>query len=313
MRRLIPILLVLALGCSDDRSTAPQSSSAASLPAGASWRTVQRVVDGDTLVLDGGERVRLIGVDTPETVHPRKPVEYFGREASSFTKRMVEGKKIWLEYDQTRKDKYKRTLAYVHMEDGRILNEEIVRQGYGHAYTRFPFKYMERYRGMERQAREAGAGLWGSGQSGSGIPVAPPRSVDRSEAAGTAPTTETVYVTRTGGKYHRAGCRYLARSKIPMKLEEAQDQYEPCPVCRPYPMVHERRWSAFETAALLMVIAGLACAGWASTGDSLGALIWAGLGVTLLGCLLGWVGFRRRSRKRNQSRRKKRSRNDRTG
>ena len=61
------------------------------------WRTVVRVVDGDTIILDGKERVRLIGVDTPETVDPRRPVQYFGKEASAFTKRMVEGKKVRLE------------------------------------------------------------------------------------------------------------------------------------------------------------------------------------------------------------------------
>ena len=70
-------------------------------------RTVERVIDSDTIVLDGGERVRLIGVDTPETVHPSKPVEYFGKEASAFTKRTVEGKEVRLEYDQ----EHVRTLA----------------------------------------------------------------------------------------------------------------------------------------------------------------------------------------------------------
>ncbi len=69
------------------------------LPPGLEASTVIRVVDGDTLVLDGGERVRLIGVDTPETVHPTKPVEYFGREASAFTKRMAEGQQVYLEYE----------------------------------------------------------------------------------------------------------------------------------------------------------------------------------------------------------------------
>ena len=129
-------------------------------PQEASWRTVTRVVDGDTIILDGNERVRLIGVDTPETVDPRRPVQYFGKEASAFTKRMVEGKKVRLEFDQTRKDRYGRTLAYVYLEDGTHLNAEIVKQGYGHSYTRFPFRYLEEFRRYEKGAREAGRGLW---------------------------------------------------------------------------------------------------------------------------------------------------------
>ena len=107
------------------------------------WRTVVRVIDGDTLELDGGERVRLIGVDTPESVDPRRPVQYFGKEASAFTRRMAQGKRARLEYDRERQDRYQRTLAYVHLEDGTFLNAEIIRQGYGHAYTRFPFRYAE--------------------------------------------------------------------------------------------------------------------------------------------------------------------------
>ncbi len=112
-----------------------------------------RVVDGDTIILNGKERVRLIGVDTPETVHPRRPVQYFGKEASAFTKRMIEGKKVRLEYDQTRKDRYGRTLAYVYLEDGTHLNAEIVKQGYGHAYTRFPFRYLKEFRLYEKEPK----------------------------------------------------------------------------------------------------------------------------------------------------------------
>src|SRR3989338_7085144 len=93
-------------------------------PEGAAWRTVVRVVDGDTIVLDGDEKVRLIGVDTPETVDPRKPVQYFGKEASEFTRRMAEGKRVRLEFDQDTKDRYGRTLAYVYLEDGTFLNAE---------------------------------------------------------------------------------------------------------------------------------------------------------------------------------------------
>jgi micrococcal nuclease len=128
------------------------------------WRHVTRVIDGDTLILDGGERVRLIGVDAPETVHPQRPVEYFGKEASAFTRRTVEGKQVRLEYEQgaPREDRYGRTLGYVYLEDGRLLNLEIIAGGYGHAYTRFPFSKMEEFRAAERQARETGEGLWGS-------------------------------------------------------------------------------------------------------------------------------------------------------
>ncbi len=121
----------------------------------------ERVVDGDTIIIENNERVRLIGVDTPETVHPNKPVEYFGKEASAFTKRMVEGKKVRLEYDLEVKDKYGRTLAYVFLEDGTFLNAEIIKQGYGFAYTKFPFKYLEEFRQYEREAREEKKGLWG--------------------------------------------------------------------------------------------------------------------------------------------------------
>ena len=73
--------------------------------------SVKKVVDGDTLLLTNGEYVRLIGVDTPETKHPQKPVEYFGKEAFQFTKGMVEGKEVRLEYDQTRRDRYNRILG----------------------------------------------------------------------------------------------------------------------------------------------------------------------------------------------------------
>jgi len=121
---------------------------------------VKRVIDGDTILLANGERVRLIGVDTPETKHPQKPVQRFGQEASLFTKGMVEGKEVRLEYDQQRRDKYGRLLAYVYLLDGVFLNAEIIKQGYGFAYTRFPFKYLEEFRRYEREARENKRGLW---------------------------------------------------------------------------------------------------------------------------------------------------------
>ena len=146
----------------------------ATTPPETAAQVVERVVDGDTIIVRDVGRVRLIGVDTPETVHPGRPVEFFGREASAFTKRLVGGKRVRLEYDQQRTDRYGRTLAYVHLPDGTFVNAEIIRRGYGHAYTRFPFKYLERFRGLERDARRAGRGLWGSAVPPAPAVAAPP-------------------------------------------------------------------------------------------------------------------------------------------
>ena len=124
-------------------------------------------------------RVRLIGVDTPETVHPGRPVEFFGREASAFTKRLLEGRRVRLEYDRERTDRYGRTLAYVHLADGTFANAEIIRRGYGHAYTRFPFRHLDRFRRLEREARSAGRGLWNPA-------VSPPRAAAAGSPSGAA-------------------------------------------------------------------------------------------------------------------------------
>lgn len=74
---------------------------------------------------------------------------------------MAEEKRVLLEYDWQRRDKYGRTVAYVYLEDDRFLNAEIIRQGYGFAYTQFLFKHLEEFRKLEQEAREAGRGLWG--------------------------------------------------------------------------------------------------------------------------------------------------------
>lgn len=131
------------------------------------YRKVIRVVDGDTIVVSPNEKVRLIGVDTPETVHPKKPVECFGKEAKQFTRDAVEGKSVRLVLDDRNqrtqyKDKYRRTLAYAYLDDGTMLNRELIRRGYAHAYTRFPFRYLVEFRELERAARADALGLWSS-------------------------------------------------------------------------------------------------------------------------------------------------------
>ena len=126
---------------------------------------VLKVVDGDTVKIEYNGKpttVRLIGVDTPETVHPNKPVEAFGKEASAFTQNLLLGEEVYLRFEGNRIDKYGRLLAYLYrVPDGLFVNLEIVRQGYGHAYTRFPFQHMELFRSYERRGREVGKGLWG--------------------------------------------------------------------------------------------------------------------------------------------------------
>ncbi|MCI0650792.1 MAG: thermonuclease family protein, partial [Planctomycetes bacterium] len=124
------------------------------------------VIDGDTVaILIAGERtkVRLKGIDTPETVHPTKPVQHFGPEASRFLHQLLDGESVYLliEPGAPLHDKYDRTLGYLYRaSDGLFINAEIVRLGYGRAYTRYPFQYIDQFVRLEAEAREAGRGMW---------------------------------------------------------------------------------------------------------------------------------------------------------
>ena len=122
--------------------------------------TCTRVLDGNSIILNNGEAVSLIGVDTPDKKHPKQPVEYFAEEAFAFTEKMVAGKKVRLEYDIRERDQSGRRLAYVYLEDGTLLNAEIIKGGYGRTDTKFPFKYREQFSHYEKEAREDKRGLW---------------------------------------------------------------------------------------------------------------------------------------------------------
>lgn len=137
----------------------PAKSTAGRKLAETKASLVEKVIDGDTLVLGDGEKVRLIGVDTPETSHPEVPVQRFGKEATAFTRKTAEGLKVRLEFDGPRKDAYGRTLAYVFVGDT-LLNKEIIRRGYGYAMTRFPHSRMDDFLAAEREARAKQYGLW---------------------------------------------------------------------------------------------------------------------------------------------------------
>lgn len=138
---------------------------------------VERIVDGDTLVLEKIGKVRLIGVDTPETVDRRKPVQYFGKEASLFLKNIALGKEVSIEYDQNKKDRYGRALGYLFLPDGTLINLKIIEEGYGFAYTKYPFKRIEEFRKAEARARTIEKGLWANRpittSKGSVLPISP--------------------------------------------------------------------------------------------------------------------------------------------
>lgn len=166
--------------------------------------TVKRVVDGDTIELSDDRRVRYIGIDTPEIVDPRKPIECFGREASDENKKLVEGKTIRLEKDISETDKYKRLLRYIFIGDI-FVNDYLVRQGFAHAST-FPpdVKYNEKFRQAEAEARENNRGLW------AGCVNPTNQTNNTNPTNGINPSGQCVIkgnISTTGDKiYHLPGC-----------------------------------------------------------------------------------------------------------
>lgn len=143
----------------------PESTSSASLGISGENTRVERVIDGDTIEIEGGQKVRYIGIDTPETVDPRRPVGCFGKEASEENKRLIEGERVLLVKDVSDTDKFGRLLRYVYInaEDNKIIfiNDHLVRQGYARASTYPPdVKFTDRFLQAEREAREDGRGLW---------------------------------------------------------------------------------------------------------------------------------------------------------
>lgn len=130
---------------------------------------VIRVVDGDTLVVDMQgvpEKVRLIGINTPETVDPRKPVECFGKEASDAAKRLLAGQVVRIETDssQGERDKYGRLLAYVFLPNDVNINRYMIAEGYAYEYTyHVPYQYQKEFKQAQRDAEAHHKGLWAAG------------------------------------------------------------------------------------------------------------------------------------------------------
>jgi len=128
--------------------------------AGQQGVLVVRVIDGDTIEIEGGQRVRYTGIDAPEVAHATEPGEHFGEEAAGKNQELVEGRIVSLKRDVTDKDEYGRLLRYVWLGDT-MINAELVRLGYAYAYSLRPnVKYQELFLQLEAEAREQKLGLW---------------------------------------------------------------------------------------------------------------------------------------------------------
>ena len=180
------------------------------------------VTDGDTItVLDADHRqhkIRLEGIDAPES-H-----QAFGTQSKNALSKKIFGKSVSVAWEE--KDRYARTLGAVYLDD-RWINKEMVEEGWAWHYVEYSDD--EDLSSAEQTARAARVGLWVDPR-----PIAPwdfrhnPGLADAATGS-----TAAVYVTKTGSKYHRGGCRYLSKSKIPISLERAKQAYGPCSICKP--------------------------------------------------------------------------------
>ncbi len=160
---VVGLLVLITLACGSGGE-----GGSTGLPTGIDLQEAQvtEIVDGDTIgvTIDGAEyKVRYILVDTPETKKPGTPVQPFGPEATAANRKMVADQTVYLEKDVSENDRYGRLLRYVYLEDGRMVNEELLRLGLARVST-FPpdVKYADRFLAVQRQAQETGAGLWQS-------------------------------------------------------------------------------------------------------------------------------------------------------
>ena len=221
------------------------SSSNTSSQASTTY-TVIRVVDGDTFKINYNgkeESVRLIGVDTPESVHPdaEKNTE-FGKTASNFSKNYLEGKEVTLEFDVQERDQYGRLLAYVYL-NGIMYNKTLLEEGYAKIATYPPnVKYVDDFTTIQEEARNNKKGLWGyettSSASNSSQTSSATNTIN-SNSSSTSDNSEnieyngqTVYKSKTGSKYHYSPTCSNMKNPTEITLEEAENLgLEPCKKC----------------------------------------------------------------------------------
>ncbi len=197
MIRRLTLTLILVLLASGGTSPAADADS---LRVKVHW-----VDDGDTIVVAGGERVRYLGINTPEVAHKDEPGEPFGDAAKAFNKKLVQGRWINLELAEQQRDPYGRLLAYVFLADGTFVNGELVRQGYAHLLRKQPkLRYWERLLALQRQALKEKKGMWS-------LPVVKP---------------EKFYIgNKRSWIFHRPHCQFGRKTAAGNRLR-FRDRYE---------------------------------------------------------------------------------------
>jgi len=208
----LPVLFVLSAISAQPQQADP--------PKPSFTGKVVSVADGDTItvLLDKTQhRIRLEGIDCPESHQD------FGTAAKKAIADKVFGKEVTIKW--TSRDKYKRILGEVYLGNRRI-NLEIVQEGFAWHYTQYSKD--QTLANAEKEAKEAKRGLWS-------MPNPIPPWEYRKGKKGDAPpdAADALFVTSSGSKYHRVGCRSLSKSKIPISLDDARKRYQPCSVCSP--------------------------------------------------------------------------------
>lgn len=178
---------------------------------------VTKVVDGDTLTVDlkgKKEVVRLLGIDTPETVDPRKPVQCFAKEATKRMTSLVQNKSVTLVSDGTQgnRDKYKRLLRYVYLSDASktFVNETMIKEGYAFSYREYPTKMLNTFNAAEKYAREHNLGLWSS------CPISPTRTTIKAKTAAKTVVKKIKKVTIPTRTYVAPTKTYVAPTSAPV-------------------------------------------------------------------------------------------------
>jgi micrococcal nuclease len=180
---------------------------------------VSRVIDGDTLVLEGGAQVRLLGIDAPELEKEGRPAEFLAHQSKAALSDLTRGQKLRLEYDVLRYDHYGRLLAYLFLPDNTMVSAEMVRRGWAHVYLHHPnLRYREFLQAAQREAMEANRGVWQK-----------------------ALTQDEPYylANRSSMRFHRPECPLGAKTAPTnrLRLETLKEAYlqgfSPCRSCKP--------------------------------------------------------------------------------